>query len=177
MGSFTRPNPNLLRRPSADPWNVAIDISSRISPEELISRIDAFIKEWRDSKIPGELRKHGVLWCDGFTKGRSFVLRIQNTQSRFGLDCTGTVLSTAAGSRILATTMTAREIRRYALASVLISALVALISMVRAFSWPAFLETSLLFASGCALFTLISFALNRGRYEKDYRTILERLAT
>jgi hypothetical protein len=156
---------------------VAIDISSRLSPVELTKRIDAFIKEWRDSKIPGELRKRGVWWCGGRTNGRSFVLSLQNPQVGFALDCTGTVLPTEVGSRILATTITAQEVFKDALFISVVSSLVALVWTVKSFTWPGFLGATLRFAFVWAVIGFGMMVLSRRANEKDYRTILEQLAS
>lgn len=156
---------------------MTIDIESRLSPEELTDRIGAFAKEWRESKIPSELRHKGVLWCDGGTHGRSFVLRLGTSRGGPGLDCTGTVLSLEVGSRVLATTITTREILKLALAVLLGSALLALLSTVRSFAWSPFLTMALQIASVWGGLMFIRLALNRRLLERDYRTILEHLAS
>jgi len=156
---------------------MAIDIESRLSPEELMNRIGAFAKEWRESKIPSELRHKGVVWCDGSTHGRSFVLRLGTSRGDWGLDCTGTVLSSEVGSRVLATTITTREILKLASAVLLGSALLALLATVRSFAWSPFLTMALQVASVWGGLMLIRFALSRRRHERDYTTILEHLAS
>jgi hypothetical protein len=156
---------------------VAIEISSHLSPDELTNRIEAFIKEWRDSKIPVELRKRGVWWCGGRTNGRSFVLSLQNPQIGFALNCTGTVLPTQLGSRIVATTITAPEVLKGALLVSLVSALVALVWTVKRFTWPVFLGATLRFAFFWAVIGFGMMALSRRPNERDYRAILEQLAS
>jgi hypothetical protein len=93
------------------------------------------------------------------------------------LDCTGTVLSADAGSRILAKTMTAREVLTGALIVLVGSPAVALLSTMRSFGWPAFLATTSCVALFWAALGLLSFGLSRRRYERAYRTILEQLAS
>ena len=156
---------------------MAIDIESRLSPEDLTNRIGAFAKEWRESKIPSELRRKGVLGCEGSTHGRSFVLRLQSSRNDWGLDCTGTVLSSEVGSRVLAKTITTREILKLALAVVLGSALMSLVWTVRSFAWSAFLTMTLQIAFFLAGAVFIRLALSRRLYESEYRTILEQLAS
>ena len=81
------------------------------------------------------------------------------------------------GSRVLAKTITTREILKLALAVLLGSALMALVCAVRSFAWSAFLTRTLQIAFLWAGAMFIRFAFSRRLYERDYRTILEQLAS
>jgi hypothetical protein len=102
---------------------------------------------------------------------------LQNPQVGFALNCTGTVLPTEAGSRILATTITAQELLKDAFFISLVSALVALVWTVKGFTWPVFLGATLRFAFFWAVIGFGMVALSRRSNERDYRAILEQLAS
>jgi hypothetical protein len=157
---------------------MTIDIESRLSPEDLTNRIGAFGKDWRESKIPSEMRRKGVVWCGGSTEGRSFVLRLQITNG-FGaaLYCTGAVLPSEVGSRVLAKTITTRDVLELALGVLLGSPLLALLVTVRSFAWSVFLTMTLQIAIFLAGAESIRYALSRRLYERHYRTILKELAS
>ena len=77
-------------------------ITSSLSPEQVLAALSARGNTWRESEIPDDLRRIGVLCIHVQTKGPAFTTWFERstTDRMQSVDCRGTVVPTASGSRI-----------------------------------------------------------------------------
>jgi hypothetical protein len=78
-----------------------IQLTVRVPASDALKRIEAFGKEWRESKIPADLRKLGVLGSATRVRAADFTMSIQAMQRSPNLVLRGIVSATAdGGSRV-----------------------------------------------------------------------------
>src|SRR5689334_19377323 len=97
-----------------------IRLSFPIPPSETLRRIDAFGREWRESKMPPDLRLRGFTGARTTVDGASFTLSLQPAQRNATFIVRGAVTSEGDQSLVTAEVHEAKWSKRLALGWILV---------------------------------------------------------